>query len=216
MRLRRPSHATIVAYLALFIALSGSAMAVKKIGPSGLKKNAVTTKKIADEAVKTSKLKDGAVTEAKIKGNAVTGDKLAANSVGTNKLKDDAVESAKLANGAVVEAKIGNDAVVGSKVADGSLPLADIAQVVANVSTSDLGSIGPGACAVDPAIAVPGLQAGDDVLVFPRSVGEGWNAALILDGYGPDTGGSVAVRVCNTGGLSIDPPAQPLTVLGFR
>jgi hypothetical protein len=38
----RPSHATVVAYLALFIALAtGSAVAAKKIGSGQLKKNAV-------------------------------------------------------------------------------------------------------------------------------------------------------------------------------
>jgi hypothetical protein len=216
MRLRRPSHATVIAYLALFLALSGTALAVKKIGPSGLKKNAVTTKKIADAAVNTSKLKDGAVTEPKLKDDAVTGQKLAANAVGTNKLKDDAVESAKIANGAVVEAKIGNDAVTGSKVADGSLALADIAQLAADVNTTDFGSIPAGNCVSDSGIVVPGLQTGDAVLAFPRNTAGGWDQGLVLDAYGPVSAGTVQVRVCSTAGGPIDPPPLPLTVLGFR
>ena len=146
---RRPGHTTVIAYLALFVALSGTALAAKKIGPSQLQKNAVTTKKIANAAVTTTKiandavtsakLDNGAVTEGKLANDAVTGDKLAAQSVGTNKLKDDAVESGKLANGAVVEAKIGNDAVNGSKVADGSLTLADTARAVIDVSPTPTG-----------------------------------------------------------------------------
>lgn len=227
MTLRRPSHATVIAYLALFIAVaSGTAIAAKKLGPSGLKKNAVTAKKIADEAVTTAKLKDDAVTgpkldngavgEGKIDADAVTANKLAPNSVGTNKIRDEAVESAKIPNGAITEGKIGNNAVIGSKVADGSLGLADIAQVAANVSTGDLGSIPSGACADTGGIAVPGLQAGDDTLAFPRGTGDGWPAAFALDAYGADGPSSIAVRICNMGASPVDPPPLPLVVLGFR
>jgi hypothetical protein len=227
MRLSRPGHTTVVAYLALFIAIAGgTAMAAKKIGPDQLKKNAVTTKKIADAAVTTKKiandavtggkLANGAVSEGKIDADAVTANKLAPNSVGTNKLRDEAVESAKLGAGSVTEGKIGNDAVVGSKVAPGSLPLEDIAQVVATVSTGVIGPLASGACFVNFGISVPGLAAGDDVLVFPRSTSEGWESGVVLDGFAPDSGGTVGVRVCNLGGGPTAGAALPLTVLGFR
>ena len=213
MRLRRPGHATVVAYLALFIALSGTAMAVKKIGPSGLKKNAVTTKKIADEAVKTSKLKDGAVTEAKIKGNAVTGDKLAAGSVGTNKLKDDAVESAKLANGAVVEAKIGNDAVNGSKVADGSLTLADYARTVIDASPTPSAPFNSGTCQ-QISVAAPGVEAGDLPLVLQTTPSPEVKIQAVS---AASTGAGVDVLLCNFSGANVlVPPAIPLRIALLR
>ena len=227
MRLSRATHTTVVAYLALFIAIAGgTAMAAKKIGPDKLKKNAVTTKKIANAAVTTPKLANDAVTGAKlangsvgegqIDADAVTANKLAPNSVGTNKLRDEAVESGKLGAGAVTEGKIGNDAVVGSKVAPGSLPLEDIAQIAANVSTGVIGPLAPGACFVNSGISVPGLAAGDDVLVFPRSTSEGWESGVVLDGFAPDGAGTVVVRVCNFGGGPTAGAALPLTVLGFR
>ncbi|HYU59891.1 MAG TPA: hypothetical protein VEK39_03965 [Solirubrobacterales bacterium] len=65
-RLRLPSPAIIVAVIALVAAMGGAAYAVKKIGPEGLKKNAVKTKKIVDKAVTTSKLADEAVTTVKL------------------------------------------------------------------------------------------------------------------------------------------------------
>lgn len=215
MTRRRPSHTTVIAYLALFVALSGTAIAAKKIGPSGLQKNAVTTKKIANDAVTTGKLKDGAVTEPKLGNDAVTGGKLAANAVGTNKLKDDAVESAKLANGAVVEAKIGNDAVNGSKVAPGSLGLDDIADVVAPISF-DPGLLNPGACESSSAIAVAGLQGADSVLVIPLGTGAGWTADFVLASYGLAGAGSVRVEVCNQGLAPVNAAPLPLLALGFR
>jgi hypothetical protein len=57
MRIRRPSHATVVAYLALFVALAGSAYAVSKVGTRDLKKSAVTSAKIRDHAVGASDLR---------------------------------------------------------------------------------------------------------------------------------------------------------------
>ena len=65
--MKRPSHATIVAYLALFVALGSGAYAATQlpknsVGAKQLKKKAVTAAKIKDGAVTTPKIKDGAVT----------------------------------------------------------------------------------------------------------------------------------------------------------
>src|SRR5215216_69892 len=216
MGVGRPSHGMVVAYLALFVALTGTATAVSKIGSNELKKGAVKTKKIADFAVTESKLANGAVSNAKLADAAVTESKLAEDSVSGSKIQQAVIGTGKLREGAVENSKIADSAVTGSKVADGSLALGDIAQLAVNVSTADLGSIPTGGCAADTGISVPGLQAGDDVLVFPRSTSEGWNAGLILDGYGPGGASSIAVVVCNPVGAPIDPGPLPLTVLGFR
>jgi hypothetical protein len=71
MKLRRPSHATVVAYLALFVALGGSAYAVKQVpkksvGAKQLKKNSVTTAKIRNQAVTAAKIRNGTLTGAQI------------------------------------------------------------------------------------------------------------------------------------------------------
>ncbi|HEY6730183.1 MAG TPA: hypothetical protein VI039_04075 [Solirubrobacterales bacterium] len=57
----------IVALIALFAALGGSAYAAKKIGTKEIKANAITTGKIKKNAVTTAKIKKEAVTGAKIK-----------------------------------------------------------------------------------------------------------------------------------------------------
>jgi hypothetical protein len=64
---KRPSPAMIVALVALFAALGGSAYAAKKIGSKEIKANAITTGKIKKNAITTSKIKKEAVTGAKIK-----------------------------------------------------------------------------------------------------------------------------------------------------
>ncbi|HVY78052.1 MAG TPA: hypothetical protein VG898_06065 [Solirubrobacterales bacterium] len=63
--------ASLLAMVALFVALSGVSYAATKIGTNGIKNGAVNAKK----------LKRGAVTTVKIRDNAVTGDKVAESSL---------------------------------------------------------------------------------------------------------------------------------------
>jgi hypothetical protein len=225
MRLRRPSHATVIAYLALFVALSGTAMAVKKIGPSGLKKNAVTTKKIADSAVTTPKIANGAVSTQKLGDSAVTESKLAQDSVsgskiqqaviGTGKLRDAAVETDKIADLAVTTPKIGDSAVTGPKVADGSLGLLDVAAVV-HEALPDPPNIPTGQCDDAPNVSVSGIQAGDSLLVLPKPISPASQADLApIAGQVDPATGDVNVVFCN-GGAAVDPGPQRVTIAAFR
>lgn len=58
MKFRRPSHATVVAYLALFAAIGGSAYAASKVGTNDLKSEAVTSAKIRDATIRSVDLKN--------------------------------------------------------------------------------------------------------------------------------------------------------------
>jgi hypothetical protein len=87
-----------IAYLALFIVLGGSAVALPGKGSvtsNDIAKKAVKSKNIAKRAVKSKNLAKGAVK--------------------TKALADGAVESAKLAGGAVGTAKLANGAVTAAK-----------------------------------------------------------------------------------------------------
>ena len=66
MKIRRPSHATVVAYVALLTALGGSAYAASKIGTTDLKPNAVTSPKIGGGAVRASDVKAFAVRSGRV------------------------------------------------------------------------------------------------------------------------------------------------------
>ena len=102
-RAARHLRRNVVAYLALFLALSGSAYAVERgsVGTKQLKKNAVKTAKIAN--------------------GAVNGRKLAAGSVDTTKLTDGAVQGGKLADGAVTNTKLAAGSVTRDKLAPGAV-----------------------------------------------------------------------------------------------
>jgi hypothetical protein len=74
--LPRPQHATVVAYLALFVALGGVSYAAIKlpansVGSKQIKKSAVTSSKINKRAVTTSKIKSGAVTSGLVKDGSL-------------------------------------------------------------------------------------------------------------------------------------------------
>jgi len=84
MRRVRPrlSYANVVATLALFLALGGSAVwAANKITSKQIGKGAVKTKNLAKNAVKAKQIASNAVTSAKIKKEAVTAAKLHSGSV---------------------------------------------------------------------------------------------------------------------------------------
>jgi hypothetical protein len=120
--------ATIIAVIALLVALTGAGYAATQIGTAQLKNNAVTT----------AKLKNNAVTTAKLKNNAVT--------------------TAKLKNGAMTTAKIANGAVTGAKIAGATITAANIApgQVVAGNGTVVTGRQGLATGETDTVLTLPG------------------------------------------------------------
>lgn len=72
-----PSPAMIIAMVALFVAMGGSAYAGAK-----LSKNSVTTKTIKNSAVTGKKIKNGSITGADIKGDSLTGAQVNEGSLG--------------------------------------------------------------------------------------------------------------------------------------
>jgi hypothetical protein len=77
---RRITSAHLIALLALFVALGGSAYALH------LGKNAVKTKNIKNRAVTEAKLADGAVSSAKLAEGAVSSAKIAPGAIGAGKV----------------------------------------------------------------------------------------------------------------------------------
>jgi hypothetical protein len=202
IRPRRPSHATVVAYLALFVALGGvGAYAAEKITSKEIKKNAVRAKHIRGGAVGADELANGAVRRAALAKGSVTGE--------------------ALANGAVSNAALAGDAVTGAKLDDGSLQLEDIAQVVVR-GTFSPGSVAAGGCALLDPGSTAGVQPGDAVIVLaggPPAVD--WNPNFVVEAFGgviPQLPGNFSsrVRFCNTSAGAVDPGPLPYTVLGFR
>jgi hypothetical protein len=110
----RPSPGTALGFLALLVALYGSANASSShviIRKGDIAKGAVTAKAIAKGAVTSTKLGKAAVTSAKLKDGAVTGSALANDSVGPAALRKGAVTAEALGSGAVTGKALAKGAV---------------------------------------------------------------------------------------------------------
>ncbi len=111
------SFANVIACLALFVALGGSAVAVTAMLPQ----KSVKTKHLAQGVVTTTKLRNGAVTAAKIRNGAVTAQKIGADAVGSTQLLDGSVRSGDLGGGVVTTGKLKDGAVTSDKLANGDV-----------------------------------------------------------------------------------------------
>jgi hypothetical protein len=78
IRLRRPSFATTLAFIALMVALGGTTYAALK-----LPKNSVGSKQLKKNAVTGAKIKKNAVTGAKVKDQSLTGKDINLGQLGT-------------------------------------------------------------------------------------------------------------------------------------
>jgi hypothetical protein len=103
---RHLSVANVLSCIALFVALSATAVAATKLAPGQVKAVNIAT---------------GAVTNPKLKNLGVTSSKIANGTIVTGKLKNGAVTNGKLKNGAVTNAKLGNAAVTAKKLGKNSV-----------------------------------------------------------------------------------------------
>jgi hypothetical protein len=115
------TYSNVIASLALFVALSGIAVAAglpkNSVGPKQLKRGAVTAAKIRKGAVKTAKLGRGAVTAGKLAPGSVTAGNIVNGTIVASKLGKGSVTNPAIANGVVGTNKLGNEVVTTSKLA---------------------------------------------------------------------------------------------------
>lgn len=97
----RPSPALVIACLALFMALTGSAFAV------GIAKNSVRSAQIADGTVRSIDLRDNAVNSPKIAPDAVGAEEIAENAVQSPEVTPDTLTANDLAPDSVNSSELG-------------------------------------------------------------------------------------------------------------
>ncbi|HSS33164.1 MAG TPA: hypothetical protein VLL27_07775 [Solirubrobacterales bacterium] len=106
----RPSPAMIISCVALFLALTGSALAV------GISKNSVRSAQIVDGTVRSIDLRD----------NSVSAPKIAPDAVGNEELAENSVDSPQVVENSLTASDLGAASVTSSEVADQSLTDADL------------------------------------------------------------------------------------------
>jgi hypothetical protein len=124
-RTYRPSPALVIACLALFAALTGSAFA------AGIGKNTVRSPQIVDGTIRTVDLRD----------NAVAAGKIAPNAVDTTEIAENGVESSDIAPDSLTAQDLGPASVTSSEVADQSLSADDLGPNSVGSSELQAGSV---------------------------------------------------------------------------
>ena len=218
--MRRVSPGTLIALLALFVALGGPAEARKLITGKDVKKGTLTGKHVKNRSLGLGDLTRGAVkklsataagsvgTDA-IRDGAVTAPKLAAGSVG----------SAQVADGSLHGAELASNSVQGDEVDDGRLTARDVGSFVGTLSL-DFPSVDPGDCAfIDADVAAvaattPPRSIGDDA-AFVTPPPQFPDDALVLSAA-PASPTKLRVRVCNLNGAgAVDLPSMTFRYISF-
>lgn len=121
----RPSPALVIACIALFAALTGSAIA------AGVGKNTVRSPQIVDGTIRTIDLRD----------NAVAAGKIAPDAVDTTEIAENGVDSSDVAPETLTAADLGPASVTSSEVADQSLTANDLGADSVGSSELQAGSV---------------------------------------------------------------------------
>jgi hypothetical protein len=121
----RPSPALVISCVALFLALTGSALAV------GVGKNTVRSPQIVDGTIRTVDLRD----------NAVAAGKIAPDAVDTTEIAENGVDSSDVAPETLTAGDLGPASVTSSEVADQSLSANDLGPDSVGSSELQAGSV---------------------------------------------------------------------------
>jgi hypothetical protein len=110
--MRRPSPGTVIAIVALFVAVGGPAEAARLIDGDDIKRGTVGSKQIKDRSVKPRDLTRDAVRTLKATPDG---------SIGAAKLADDAVTTRALAPGSVLTGTVGDNSLTATDLASNSV-----------------------------------------------------------------------------------------------
>lgn len=206
----RPSPALILSCVALFMALSGSALAV------GLAKNSVRSAQIVDGTVRTVDLKDAAVSGTKIAPNAVGPDQIAENAVSSAKVAPDSLDAQDLAPASVTSSEVtdqsltandlGPDSVGSSEIQAGAIRASELGPIVQASNTTAVAKDGlvsvTATCPAGTTVISGGAQPGNFGVELTSTLrqGNGWLAQAKNNSGGASS--LTAFAYCLTGGSS--------------
>lgn len=228
--MRRPTPATAIALVALFVALGGPAQAAKLIDGGDIKKGTVASKQVKDRSIKPRDLAPDtvrslkatpprSVVEASLADNAVTTRALAPGSVLTGTVGDGSLTAADLASNsvgteevednAVGQTEIRNNGVGASEIADQSIDTGEVidsgltAEDVARWTGSfswPIPALSAGKCHLT-SVQVSGAQiAGDFLVVSPAAA---WPRDLVYTANTTGLETEFKVQACNAGALTV-------------
>jgi hypothetical protein len=203
-RPKRPSHSTVVSYLALFVALGGT---------TAYAANTIGSRDVIDGSLRSRDIKNGNVKSADIGRDQVTTSKLKAGNVGSTDLANSAIVTGKILDGNVLTEDLADGAVNSAKVTDNALTTTDIAGADVNGGKIFVtaGLVPNGRCKQLEA-NISGAKAGEAV-VF--SVQAPLQEGVVVYGQRVPSDDHVMFDVCNFSGATqteiVDLPVRVIT-----
>lgn len=180
----RISPALVISCVALFLALTGSALAV------GIAKNSVRSAQIVDGTVRTVDLRDSAVTTPKIADSAVT----------TPKIAESAVDSSKVADESLTIADLGDNSVGPGEIVADSVGSSELGPVTVRTNSTTVAKGANGSVSADCAAGEQVLGGGGQPghfgteMTSSRPQGNGWLYQAVNNTGGAET--ITAYAVC--------------------
>ncbi len=129
----RPSPALVIACIALFAALTGSAIA------AGVGKNTVRSPQIVDGTIRTVDLRDNAVAAGKIAPDAVDTTEIAENGVDSSDVAPDSLTAGDLAPNSVTSSEVADQSLTADDLGPNSVGSSELQ--TGSVRASELGTI---------------------------------------------------------------------------
>lgn len=169
IKLRRPSISTVIALVALFVALGGPAQARKLVGAADIKNGAITAKHIKAKSITANRLKPRALSTANLSRRAITAlQTTPLNEVDGSKVADKSLQGVDIADAALGQSQLASGSVASEEIVDGGLEGADVGGFIGR-SEFDFGELGAGTCkqATAAASPIPGRSRdlSDDVVI---------------------------------------------------
>lgn len=232
--MRRPSAATAIALLALFVALGGPAQAQRLVSGTMIRPSTVTSKQVKARSLSITDLtlassralqrtppgsvtgqevRDGALGALDLATGSVFADELAAAAVGGEDVVTDGIGARALTESAVRASELADGEVGRAEIPDGVLGGADVGRFSGRLGPLDFGVLAGGACATRTAGGLVASRAGEDLrddalVVTPEPGFPAEGLSVTAQATAPD---AVGVTVCN-----IDGPGFGLGPQAFR
>lgn len=206
----RISPALVISCIALFVALTGSALAV------GVGKNTVRSPQIVDGTVRTTDLRDNSVAAGKVAPDAIDTTEIAENGVESSDVAPETLTSADLGAASVTSSEVadqsltandlGPDSVGSSEIQAGAVRASELGTIIAvsnvtTIKTGDNASVSVD-CPAGTVVISGGNTAGDYrvALTGAQRTGNGWIAHA--HSYAPANTSLTVYAYCLSGGSS--------------
>jgi hypothetical protein len=141
-RIRRPNHATVVAYLALFVALGGTAYAVDTIGSADVINDSLKSEDIKNETLRGGDVALNTIATSRLTDNSLLSVDVKDGTLTAADIQDETLTAADIKNGTIGSADIAANSLGGGRIADNSLKGADIQESSLDLSASGAGGVG--------------------------------------------------------------------------